>query len=56
MEYIVKWKIELSADTPENAVRLALDCLQDPESICHVFDVYDSDLDHTIVDLDNTME
>lgn len=56
MEYIVKWKIELSSDTPENAAKLALEWLQDPDSICHVFDVYNSDLDHTIVDLDDTME
>lgn len=39
MEYIVQWEIELSADTPEEAARAALEIMRDPESTALFFKV-----------------
>jgi hypothetical protein len=37
--YLVTWEIELDADSPEAAARLALEIQRDPNSIATVFQV-----------------
>ena len=39
MLYVVKWEIDLEADSPEEAARLALAIHRKPDSIATVFDV-----------------
>ena len=43
MEYIVQWEIELSADTPEEAAREALEIMQDKSSEALFFKVIRDD-------------
>lgn len=38
-EYIVTWKIELTALSPEHAAQLALEAQRDPDSLATVFEV-----------------
>jgi hypothetical protein len=38
-EYRVRWEINIEADTPEEAARIARDYQLDPEAIVGVFDV-----------------
>ena len=40
-EYIVSWKINLDADSPQEAAQKALEIQRDPESIATVFKVVD---------------
>lgn len=42
-EYRVKWEMDVEADTPEEAARVARDYQLDPEAIVGVFDVYKRD-------------
>ena len=37
--YKVTWEIDLEADSPEEAARLALEIHRDPESIATTFDI-----------------
>lgn len=37
--FIVRWEIELSADSPENAARIALEIQRDNSSLATQFDV-----------------
>jgi hypothetical protein len=39
-EYIVTWAVNLSADSPADAARKALEMQRDPDSLALVFDVY----------------
>lgn len=39
MEYRVMWCIDLEADSPEHAARLAREIQEDPESLANVFRV-----------------
>lgn len=39
MEYRVTWRIDVDADTPEAAARLAREIMRDPQSTATVFDV-----------------
>jgi hypothetical protein len=41
-EYLVTWKIEVAADSPEDAALQALEIQRDPESMATVFDVVDT--------------
>lgn len=38
-EYRVKWEIDIEAESPEEAARIALDIQRDPDSIATAFDV-----------------
>ena len=38
-EYTVRWEIEISAASPEEAARMALDIQRDPTSLATVFTV-----------------
>lgn len=38
--YVVVWGIEIDADSPQEAARIALDIQRDPESLATVFDVH----------------
>ena len=38
--YRVVWEIDIDADTPEEAARIALDIQRDPESLATVFRVH----------------
>lgn len=38
-EYMVHWSIELTADSPEEAARQALEIQRDPDSLATVFHV-----------------
>lgn len=50
--YLVTWEMEISADDPTQAARLALEIHRDPESLATVFDVLDMrDRSRTRVDL-----
>ena len=51
--YLVKWVIDLEADTPEEAARAALAIQRDPASTATVFEIFNDcgDLLHR-VDLD----
>ena len=51
MEYTVTWKIELDADSHQEAAEIALDCLRDENSWSCVFNVWDTDGVETVVDL-----
>lgn len=42
-EYRVEWAIDIEADTPEEAARLALKIQRDPASTATVFTVTDED-------------
>ena len=50
-EYKVVWSIELDADNPTDAARLAREIQTDPESIATVFVVTDPDGQPKTVDL-----
>ncbi len=39
--YLVKWEIDIDAETPEEAAKKALEIHRDPESCATVFEVYD---------------
>ena len=41
MEYLVEWKIEIDADSPEEAARLARAIQLDPQNDADHFTVYD---------------
>ncbi len=45
MDYTVAWTINITADSPEEAAQEALRIQRDPDSIAHVFDIFD-DLPH----------
>lgn len=52
MEYLVEWKIDIEAETPEEAARKALAIHRNRESIATVFHVFAKGQDEpTIVDL-----
>ncbi len=38
-QYLVKWEIDIEADTPEDAARQALEIQRDPESKATCFEV-----------------
>jgi hypothetical protein len=38
-EYLVTWKIDIDADSPEEAAAQALICQRDPESTATIFEV-----------------
>lgn len=50
MNYLVTWQINIDAPDPEQAARLALEIMQDKESIATVFTVKSED-DEVLVDL-----
>ena len=43
MEYHVMWEIDIKADSPEEAARIALDIQRNPESAATVFTVTDEE-------------
>ncbi|MGB9886651.1 MAG: hypothetical protein ACPLRW_06600 [Moorellales bacterium] len=51
-EYRVVWEIDVEAESPDEAARLALQCVSDRTSIAHVFEVYDAYGNAHRVDLD----
>ena len=51
MEYHVMWEIDIEADTPEEAARIALDIQRNPESTATVFTVTDEEDEMTNIDL-----
>ncbi len=53
MLYTVIWTVDIDAETPEEAARMALEMQRDPESSATVFDVYRyPDMqDKTVIDL-----
>ena len=51
-EYLVTWRIELSANSPEDAARQAREIQLDPDSIAAVFEVEGPDEDSVIIDLE----
>jgi hypothetical protein len=54
MEYLVTWKINLSARHPKDAAIMALQIQRDPESIATVFEVKDQDGKIIQVDLEES--
>lgn len=51
--YLVKWVIDLEADTPEAAAREALRIQRDPDSVATVFEIHDDEGNYVqLVDLD----
>jgi len=40
-EYLVTWRAEILADTPEHAAQIALAMQRDPESLATIFEVVD---------------
>ena len=51
-EYLVDWRINVSAVSPEAAARQAQAYQRDPTAIVGVFDVFDQQGKETRVDLD----
>lgn len=52
-EYLVQWRIQVDADSPEDAARDAWAAIRREGSVANVFDVTDvSTYDVTVVDLD----
>jgi hypothetical protein len=54
--FSVNWKIDIVAETPEEAAKQALEIHRDPNSTATVFDVYDDQGNCTCVDLLETEE
>jgi hypothetical protein len=53
MEYKIKWRIELEADSPVQAAKLALEMLQSPDSTAKVFEVKaEGSKDYKMIDLE----
>ena len=50
-EYLVKWKINVNADSPREAAEQAWAHMRRPDSTANVFTVTDEDGDDTEVDL-----
>ena len=50
-QYYVEWRIEIEADSPEDAARQALAIQQDPDSIANVFHIADADEGFIVIDL-----
>ncbi len=50
-DYYLEWRIELEADSPEDAARKALAIQRDPESIATVFHVIADNGEDTVIDL-----
>jgi hypothetical protein len=50
-EYLVRWEIEIEAETPQDAAAQALDIHRDPDSIATVFEVSGADGETTRVDV-----
>jgi hypothetical protein len=50
-EYLVEWRIDIEADSPEEAAAQALVCQRDTESTAVVFDVFDENGEMVTVDL-----
>jgi hypothetical protein len=60
-EFYIEWRIELEADSPEEAARKALKIQRDPESIATVFHVIadngqDTVIDRTEIDADRAAD
>lgn len=51
-EYLVRWEINMDADTEREAAELALDVQRDRTSIATCFDVFRQDGTSEMVDLD----
>ena len=51
-EYRVTWTIDLDAESPKAAAKIALTYQRDPHSTATVFDVTDDAGDTTTIDLD----
>ena len=53
MEYKIKWRIELEANSPVQAAKLALEMLQSPDSTAKMFEVKaEGSKDYRMVDLE----
>ncbi len=51
--YVVTWKIEINATSPEVAAEMAREIQLDPDNIATVFEVWDEDLPYdTTVSVD----
>lgn len=46
--YLVQWEIDISAGTPEEAARRALEIQRDPNSIATVFNVWGENGEETV--------
>ena len=55
-EYIVTWKIELSALSPKDAAELALKTQRDPDSLATVFEVQEASDESGQVDVIDVAE
>jgi len=55
-EYKIKWEIDLSANTPEEAAKLALEMVQSADSTAKVFNVDGTDIDLDVVNNSETFE
>mgnify|MGYP006883087109 CR=1 FL=1 len=51
-EYLIKWKIDIEADSPYEAAALARQIQLDPDSTATVFDVFDENYNCEQIDLD----
>ena len=47
-EYDVTWRVQISADSPEEAAKIAQEYQRDPDSLATVFDVQDEHGNRTI--------
>jgi hypothetical protein len=56
MSYVVTWEIELDADSPVEAAKLALAIQRDPNSIATVFKVFVGEDTPTTIDLTEEQE
>lgn len=56
MNYYVTWGIEIEADTPQEAARVARTIQLNPESIANYFELIDDEGEVTPVDLDDLGE
>lgn len=50
--YLVRWEIDVEADTPADAAQRALQIQRNPQSIATVFDVFDQEGHITRIDLE----
>ena len=54
--FLVKWEIEIEAETPQEAAQKALEIQRDPESIANVFQVTHPSGWGCTIDLDKEVE
>ena len=52
-DYLVRWEIELSGESPLDAIEQAIGILADPHNTATIFEAFDSDGNVTVIDMED---